>query len=555
MDGEVPQEIWWLVCQDLKTQQDFRSLFRCALVNRSWASLALPLLYSIHDSSSVASDDAGTSDTGRWAGMWRSIIMSSLGVTAYPYCLWIRSLGLSDLEQLLQGIARDRTWRSLFFKGPMKSFEIISRSTKTRLGRPILEWQKIIELVGDAITQFAKEAAEKQNKSVQLVSLEGANLPTDLLSVWVSRLSTLTTLSIRDGSVLTPEVAESIQRNCPFFKELTCFNIRGPTVDQNMADFFRGLRENSLESFKVHSSNQIGHNALDGLMQHSRSLRFLDLSSLQNTCLASLDTLSQCQYLESLSIEANTPAPPSTWAVSGEDPLPKVAAWLKECKSLKRLVISNLTGASKLLSDIMDSPDLRLTDLQLKLIDDEEAFYTALGNQTALESLSLRSSAEINDPNRARHDKFIDSICQCTSLKDLDIMQKVGGIDQVQLTFEDLVLLKDCLPQLEDLSFDGEYLTDALFEPLAQMQRLKSVSINGSSIFTFAGVKSFIEALRTSGAHGGFRLYIMNQYVEAAISERQQEQLAGLMAVGLNGVFELQYWRNPSEDDMSDLSD
>lgn len=487
--------------------------------------------------------------------MWRSIIMSSLGVTAYPYCLWIRSLGLSDLEQLLQGIARDKRWRSLFFKGPMKTFEIISGSTKTRQGRPILEWQKIIERVGNTITQFAKEAAEKQNKSVQLVSLEGANLPTDLLSVWVSRLSTLTTLSIRDGSVLTAEVADSIQHNCPFFKDLTCFNIKGPTVDQNMSDFFRGLRENSLESFKVHSSNEIGFNALDGLMQHSRSLRFLDLSSLQNTCLSVLDTLSRCQYLESLSIEASTPAPPSTWAVSGEDPLPKVATWLKECKTLKRLVISNLSGASKLLSDIMDSPDLRLTDLQLSLIDDEEAFYTALGNQTALENLSLRSSAEIVDPNRARHDKFIDSICQCTRLKDLDIMQKVGGIDQVQLTFEDLVLIKESLPQLEDLSFDGEYLTDALFEPLAQMQRLKSVSINGSSIFTFAGIKSFIEALRTSGAHKGFRLYIMNQYGEAEISERHQEQLAALMAVGLNGVFELAYWRNPSEDDMSDLSD
>lgn len=45
MENEVPQEIWWLVCQDLKLQEDFRSLFRFALVNRSWASLALPLLY------------------------------------------------------------------------------------------------------------------------------------------------------------------------------------------------------------------------------------------------------------------------------------------------------------------------------------------------------------------------------------------------------------------------------------------------------------------------------------------------------------------------------
>lgn len=34
-----------IVCQELKQQQDIKSLFHCALVCKSWASLALPLLY------------------------------------------------------------------------------------------------------------------------------------------------------------------------------------------------------------------------------------------------------------------------------------------------------------------------------------------------------------------------------------------------------------------------------------------------------------------------------------------------------------------------------
>lgn len=92
----------------------------------------------------------------------------------------------------------------------MKAFEIVSRSTKTRAGKPILESQQIVEKVGDTITRYAKEAAEEENKALQLTSLEGAFIPTSLLSIWTSRLPTLTTLSIRDGSVLTEEVAHSI---------------------------------------------------------------------------------------------------------------------------------------------------------------------------------------------------------------------------------------------------------------------------------------------------------------------------------------------------------
>ncbi|KUI56923.1 hypothetical protein VP1G_04318 [Cytospora mali] len=557
MTPEVPQEIWWIVCQDLKRQQDFKSLFNCARVSRSWASHALPLLYSIHDSSSAASDDMGTTFDGkrRWAGMWRSIILSSVGRTFYPYCLWIKSLGLSDLDQLLQDIARDPKRRKLFFNGHMSEFEIIDGSVKTRAGKPVLGIQTIVEKVGDAITKFAQDASEKQNKSVQLTSLEGANLPTPLLSVWTSRLSTLTTLSVRDGSVLTAEVAESIRQNCPSFRELTCYNIRGATVDQNMSEFFRGLREDSLENFRVLSANEIGLGTLEGLMHHSRCLRSLELSSLGNTSLPFLHLLSSCQYLEELKIEASIPSPPSTWAPAGEDPLAIVASWLKECKTLKRLSISKLAGASKLLSDVLGSPDLRLRELDVELIDDEEAFYSALGHQADLESLVFRSNAEVPDPNGARHDKLIDSICSCKKLKDLDIMQKVIGIDQVQLTTDDLFLIKESLRNLEELNFDGENLTDSIFQHLAQMPSLRALYINGLSIFSYYGIKSFIESLKASGSHRDFRLDIVNQHGDAKISERAEAELGRMMASSLNGSFNLVYFRDPSEDDMSDLSD
>lgn len=485
--------------------------------------------------------------------MWRSIILSSVGVTAYPYCLWLKSLGLSDLEQLLRDVAVNPRLRPKFFEGPMEEFEILSQTSKTRAGKPVLEWQQIVEKVGEAITKFAKDAADEENKALQLTSLEGANLPTPLLTVWTSRLSTLTTLKVRDGSVLTEEVAISLRENCPGFKDLTCFNLRGSTVDENMGAVFRALKENSLENFAVLSSNEIGYDALDGLMQHSASLRTLTLSSLQNAALPFLQLLNKCPYLESLEIESALASPPSVWAPGDKDPLIEVSRWLQECKHLRRLTIKNLGGASQLLSEVMKSSFLQLKELEVRLIDDEEAFYTALGHQVDLETLMFRSMAEVNDNNGVRHDTFMDSICACRKLKDFNVML----FEPLQLTPDDLVQIKECLPSLESLGFDGELLTDTIWGPLSGMRSLTNISINGLSRFTFRGIKSFIEAVKTEGPRPNFRLYIMNQQSdqEARITSSQETALQKIAASIPGGNFDLHYWRNPSEDDMTDLSD
>lgn len=495
----------------------------------------------------------GTTSYGKfpWAQMWRSIILSSIGVTAYPYCLWLKFLGLSDLESLLNDVAINASLRPRFFKGPMGEFEIVSGSARTRAGKPILEMQKIIEKVGDTITKYAKDAADKENKAVQLTSLEGANLPTPLLAVWTSRLSTLTTLSIRDGSVLTEEVGNAIRDSCPSFRDLTCYHIRGTTVDENMSAFFRALRPNSLETFSVLSTNEIGYETLEGLMQHSMSLKTLNLSSLQNTSLAFLHLLSACPYLESLQIQSATRSPPSTWAADDKDPLVEVSNWLKGSTHLRKLSIQNLGGASKLLSEALKSSELRLKDLDVKLIDDEEAFYTSLGSQSDLESLQFRSTAEVTDLNGIRHDTFVDSICNCKKLKDLDITYT----EHLQLTPGDLDQIKECLPSLETLEFDGEFLTDLIWEPLSGMPSLISINIIGSSIFTFGGIRDFLKNIKAAGSRHGFHLSIMAQQSEAIITVAQVSTLLSLANTIPGGSFDFQYWRDPSEDDMSDLSD
>lgn len=317
-----------------------------------------------------------------------------------------------------------------------------------------------------------------------------------------------------------------------------------------MSAFFRGLRKNSLENFCVLSANDIGYDALDGLMQHAASLRTLSLLSLQSTSLPFLHLLSECQYLESLEIESSTPSPPSTWAADDKDPLLEVAIWLKENTYLKKLRIDKLGGASKLLSDVLKSPELRLKELEVVLFDDEEAFYTALGNQTALESLRFRSHADVTDTNNLRHDTFVDSICSCKALKDLNIMY--SGVD---ITANDLRQFKESLPELEFLSFDGDWLADDIFPPLAQMKSLTIININGISIFTYDGLKSFFETVKASGPRQGFRLYVMTQYGEATIKPEQASTLMALASQIPGGKFEFEYWRDPDEESVSELSD
>ena len=38
----------------------------------------------------------------KWATLWRTMILSSLDKTTYPYCRYIRALNLRDLKELLE---------------------------------------------------------------------------------------------------------------------------------------------------------------------------------------------------------------------------------------------------------------------------------------------------------------------------------------------------------------------------------------------------------------------------------------------------------------------
>ena len=504
----------------------------------------LPLLYSIHDLSSATEGDVVVAENRKLALLWRSIIASSVGGTFYPYCLWIKVLNLGSLHSLIEDLARDqmKTW---FFSAPLKEFYVTSTS---RAKRPVMNIEAIVTKVATQVTSFIKKSAEDENKTVMLSGLEGYHLPTSILPDLVSKLSQLSSLTVRDGSVLTADVSRSIRDSCPFFKEVVCHYCMGTDVDQDLAGFFSGLTPNTLESFTITSANAIDEQTFRALGGHSASLKELSLS-LELPAVAALRLLGGCQNLRRLSIEALSLARISNWHADLKEELLDITSWLKSCTLLTRVDAVCFPTAS-MLSEVLKAPNIRLSSLSARLIDMDDQLYNSLSHQTELESLSFHVTDEAVDLVPATHDLFVSSICSCAKLRKLDVMSEV-------LNLQDILRIKECLPLLDDLSFDGE-VDDDYLPPLARIRYLKNLNINASSTFTFAGLLNFISDLQDADAdadHEGIRIFIMRQLGEYKFSEQEETMLSSELWRKMGGLIQLAYEGDPDELHESDLSD
>ncbi|OAA67060.1 hypothetical protein SPI_01636 [Niveomyces insectorum RCEF 264] len=542
MESALPLDVWWLVCEELTARREFGALYNFSLASRTTANLALPNLYS--------ADDASITGKRKLAVLWRAIILSSVGKTAFPYCLWIRNLKLGDFKELLSDIAPYPDLRVRFFEGSMAPYELLQQPTAlnvtTRRNRPRLDLQGISNKVGEAVTTFVKEAAERDNRAVALTHLEGQYVPMDVLPAWTSRLATLMSLHIQDGSVIGEQVAASIRDNCPRFRELTCFYCDGPSVDEDLAAFFRTLRPNTLQVFSVSSKNRLGKEAFAALACHASSLKKLGLSNLQSGAFEHLGALRPCVSLESLVLEGDRYVAVD-WHAEYPDAFADAGVWLGDCASLVDLKLWTVPSAAALLKDVLKSSNVRLTTLDLKLVDAHAGLYASLGHQTALEGFYMRSNDGDADHLSPQHAQFVRSLCQCRQLKVLDIMQTT-------LTSDDLGVLAASLDHLEEFSFDGELLDDSVFDALLAMRKLKTINISANTVFTVDGILQYINSLGALGRPEGgeFGLSIMNQSLQARISPEEEQFLAEHAQATFGGRLEIAH---PEEEHESDFSD
>jgi hypothetical protein len=334
-----------------------------------------------------------------WALQWKSIIRSSLGRTAYPYCLYIRSLDLRALKDLLDDPLFQKVAINGFFADDMAEFlpaqetpmKQKMRGAKKAYKR--LDSPKILELVGESITKFISDSASQNSATVTMEELAG-EIPADALLTWTKRLSNLRSLTLWDASVLDEKIGLAISQGCFYFDDLTFFDCRGPDPDHGLASFLGALTRNTLRTFTALSAGSIGPETLLSLNHHSKSLRKLKLDGLKSDAIRNLSYLQDCDALDTLEIADSEGA--VNLEATENDIFLEVIRWLGRCSSLRELSLKNMISGPAILTQVCLNNNVRLRELQVYgyMLLSSQDFHKALTHQTCLESLTLMADPE-----------------------------------------------------------------------------------------------------------------------------------------------------------------
>ncbi|KAI0128722.1 hypothetical protein BJ170DRAFT_622715 [Xylariales sp. AK1849] len=552
----LPQDIILLLCQQLALRRDFPTLFRCSLVSRRVASIALEQLYSIHEMSPVSMSE--TTNSKEWARIWKSVIRSAKGCTAYPYCTYIQSLSLSSYESLLEDVYDDKIVRPWLFNAEegmeqflvLRSGQPLKRPTRKQT-MPLIDLRNTMLKAGEAITSRIKDMADQTETSTTVVHLEANTIPAEILPSWLTRLGSLTSLQLSDGSVLTAEAASAIYEYCPRFSELKCFLCQGDNADENMAAFLQTLMPNTLQSFQILSYNDISERALAALNMHGGSLKALRLGSLSSHATKCLNVLPNCVALETLNIE-NRKHDQIDLTTCGEGLIKEITAWIQNCKNLRDLTFTDVKDALLIVKDILNTPNIQLNSLSLEGFSSQSeevsfATWAALGLHGSLEELTLGGQDGTPD-GLVIHENppLASSICKLQNLKVLRLIRAV-------VRTAELRQMVAALPGLTELKFGGEWADDQALESLSNLRGLKVLLINALSVFTYEALQSF--ALKLNHAdHSGINVDIVNQMGGWKLSQECEAQLSEYFTNVLNGRIEIGYAQDPDELHESDFS-
>ena len=482
----------------------------------------------MHDLSPVTSRGAEQADAEdseatfrKWAGLWRSLILSSIGQSYQPYCRFIRALNLQDLRALLDQLDDDRlrgTRQVPFFEGPANQFliETSGLSTVTRQQRRSkrLDIPEITEQVGDRITTL----------STMLEELSG-EIRSPALLRWIPRLQHLQSLWFWDGSAIKG-VGSTLTAHCPHFRSLTLYRWLSQDADVDLADFLKELRPNSLESLKIFSGSWIGEKVVDALNSHCDSLQSLDVGQVQTLeLLTALPELEACPRLTSLHLENRT----------GELPVEvvgKLSSWLLQCPPLQDLTMRSTENAALVLAPVLSAAQIRLTRLEVANYGNVgsaiDAFHSSLKHQAdSLRILLLTNEGETCEaPTLAR---------ALASLKRLTELRVFGISDYFQT--EDIMSVCAGAPGLEDLAISGWAIDDRVWGALAKLERLRRLDFNAWCSPTFDALQGYIDGLRAPGNHGMIMSVSMAD-PHRPLSDDEQAALASLIDTRVGGRFE-----------------
>ncbi|KAM3071932.1 hypothetical protein ACMFMG_008398 [Clarireedia jacksonii] len=561
----LPADILLQVCEELGNQLDFGTLFNCALSGRQLAGSALLWLYRIHNEylrivssegdapewAETQNRNSRSSPVSRWALLWKSVIRSSLGATSHPYCLYIRSLDLSNLSLLLEDPVFRTSTVDDFFGDEMAEFLSIDGTPHRRSKRngraPVrLNSGIILNLIGESITRYVSERADVNHTTVALEQLSG-DITSVALPIWVGRLSRLRSMTIWDGQALNKSVADAILKQCPNFEEVRIW-LCGDDTDQIPASFIEGLKPNSLVSVEVLSHCKVGPAFLAALSHHSKSLKNLKLLSLKTEAIKNLNLLQQCTSLEVLDIEDAERV--VDLESTENDVFLEVVEWLGRCDKLRELAMKKVVSAPAILSRVCLHNNIRLKRLEVHgpaLVTGSE-FYRALSHQTDLEDLALRGSSDDVFRSLDEISNVVASISHLTKLKELTIAESFEFFSSSEIR-----RLANNLPLLEKFHFSGYGVGDEILPHLANLHYLRDLNIAAVTSFTRDGLLSYISTLRDTNQ--GLQLSVLCQNADFDLGGLEEQLIREAISAKVGGRFDYQLLREAAESEFDSASD
>ncbi|PYI10405.1 hypothetical protein BO78DRAFT_458515 [Aspergillus sclerotiicarbonarius CBS 121057] len=534
-------DVLYIILDILGDEKDYNSLFQCAISSRYFTEHSLAVLYKLCDTSPVRG--GGTEDEQfrsrrvattcaskgeqdpairKWALLWRSIILSTLGQTYLPYHSYIRYLDLDDFEDLLKDPGFTKKMKEDFFTPELLDFVSHDYQAKgnkrLRSSRLVPDNDWVMVKIGTAIVQ--------KTMSIRGMS---CNVPPEILSAWIEELPLLQSLTIWSGDALSQHAGDKLRNHCPAFKDLTIYGWKNNPPRSTEADceqFLNELRPNTLEYFEILSYSQLGPRSIITIGSHLNSLAELKLTSLTIETIAELPSLTAAPALNVLVLTDSIPAArdETFYAV-----IRRVAEWICSCRSLRRLELRRFVDDAFLLSQVLADEGLHLTTLSLAgyAMADSCAFHEALACQQTLQNLYLRGEAsEFMQGNEL----LVQAISQLNNLRELELKDISDCF-----TTDHVISMTPYLPHLERLWISGDFFDDGALNTFLCLPKLQSLAIHAFSRFTADGILAFISQL--GAGNRGFNLTILNA-VDSSLTEEAQNVIRETLKVSLDGSFD-----------------